>query len=333
MKANFLICLCFLILNSCSSFNHENRFKFNKEGEFKIVQFTDLHIQKAVSDSVFDLTKKIIDFENPDLVVITGDLIFEDSINDLLSKLATIFAEKKVHWVIVYGNHDDEFGLSRKKLTQILRSFPYNLNSSTSGINGESNFIIPISGRKNKHEALLYFFDSNGKIQLKDSIMGKYDWIDFSQIEWYRSQSVIYTKKNKGNPIPSLAFFHIPLPEYKEFFGKDSVYCIGSRKEFPCSPSVNSGLFTSMLERNDIMGVFVGHDHVNDYIGYLKGIALAYGRFSGSKNVYGVSAGARVIVLKEGKHEFETWIRLKGGEILNYCQYPNTFNICLKKAH
>jgi hypothetical protein len=80
-----------------------------------------------------------------------------------------------------------------------------------------------------------------------------------------------------------------------------------------------------MLECGDVMGIFVGHDHENDYIGSYHGIALAYGRFSGGRNTYGsLTRGARVIVLKENKREFDTWIREKGGNVLYPCTYNNS---------
>jgi len=315
MKRYLIIGLSILILNN--SFCQKGILHFNQDGEFKIVQFTDMHLQNSVSESVFELIKEIAALEKPDLVVITGDICLQDTVDDLLLRLANLFAEKKIHWVSAFGNHDGEYGPPRKTLSAIYRSLPFNLNSSTSGIKGETNFILPVAGKKSKVQALLYLFDSNDYNPLKDKVKGTYGWIDFSQILWYRDQSAAYTKKNKGVPVPSLAFFHIPLPEYKMLWEEDSASCIGTKHEEVSCPMINSGMYASMLECGDIMGTFVGHDHVNDYIGMRDGIALAYGRFSGAKNTYGhLTPGARVIVLKEGKREFDTWIREKGGNIL-----------------
>jgi Calcineurin-like phosphoesterase len=326
MKKYLIIGFGILILQNSGSFGQKGILQFNPDGEFKIVQFTDTHLQNSVSETVFKLIKEIVELEKPDLVVITGDVTFQDSVSDLPQGLAKIFADKGIHWVAVFGNHDDEAGPSRKKLSELYQSLPYNLNSSTTGIKGQTNFILPVAGKKSKHQALLYFFDSNAYNPLKDKADGAYGWIDFSQIRWYRDQSVSYTKENKGIPVPSLAFFHIPLPEYKMLWEEDSVSCIGTKQEGVSCPMVNSGMYSSMLECGDIMGIFVGHDHVNDYIGILDGIALAYGRFSGAKNTYGhLAPGARVIVLKEGKREFDTWIREKGGNILYNCRYPDSF--------
>lgn len=45
------------------------------------------------------------------------------------------------------------------------------------------------------------------------------------------------------------------------------------------------------------------------------------------KNTYGdKTPGSRIIVLKEGKREFATWLREKGNMAkLNVCTYPGSF--------
>ena len=57
-----------------------------------------------------------------------------------------------------------------------------------------------------------------------------------------------------------------------------------------------------------------------------KGILLAYGRYTGGDTVYNnLSNGARVIEMTEGSTSFKTWIRLKGGEVINPVNYPSDF--------
>jgi hypothetical protein len=326
MKKFISIGIAIIFLTQLNVSGQKNILRFNQDGEFKIVQFTDTHLQNSVSELVLQLIDEIIEAERPDLVVITGDIIVQDSVDNLVSGLAAIFKGKEVYWAVVFGNHDCEKGPNRKMLSRMYCSLPYNLNSSTGGIKGVTNFILPIAGEKSKRQALLFFFDSNAYNPLKDGVKGSYGWIDFSQIQWYRNRSAFYTRKNNGTPLPSLSFFHIPLPEYEILWENDSASCIGSKHEEISCPPVNSGMYTAMLECGDIFGMFVGHDHINDYIGILNGIALAYGRFSGANNTYGhLTPGARVIVLKEGRREFDTWIREKGGNIVYRCRYPESF--------
>ena len=102
----------------------------------------------------------------------------------------------------------------------------------------------------------------------------------------------------------------------------------GVKNEEICSPEINSGMFTAMLECGDVMGIFVGHDHTNDYIGLCNNIALAYGRVTKKmKDPADPLAGGRVIVLKEGRREFDTWIREAGGKKVLACTYPNSFAV------
>ena len=101
---------------------------------------------------------------------------------------------------------------------------------------------------------------------------------------------------------------------------------VGTRKEKACAPQLNSGMFASMKEMGDILGVFVGHDHDDDYAVFWKGILLAYGRYTGGDTVYNnLSNGARVIEMTEGSTNFRTWIRLKDGEVINTVNYPSDF--------
>ena len=157
-----------------------------------------------------------------------------------------------------------------------------------------------------------------------NKLYGAYDWIHFNQIEWYRKQSLSFTVGNGGIPVPSLAFFHIPLIEYNELAGDGKTY--GNDKEGGvASSNINSGMFASILEMKDVMGVFTGHDHDNDYIGIDKGIALGYGRVTGA-DAYGVlTRGARIIELYEGEYKFDTWITTPLGRETAY-YYPSGMN-------
>lgn len=65
------------------------------------------------------------------------------------------------------------------------------------------------------------------------------------------AQSKKLTKNNEGVTVPSLAFFHIPLPEYEEVW--NTKICYGEKREEITAPRVNSGLFTAMVEMGDVL--------------------------------------------------------------------------------
>mgnify|MGYP000389863468 CR=1 FL=1 len=183
-----------------------------------------------------------------------------------------------------------------------------------------------LAAAADKDAAVIYIFDSNSYSH-KEVAKG-YDWIKRDQINWYVDKSREFTEANGGNALPSLAFFHIPLPEFNEAASDEDARLIGTRREKACAPVVNSGLFTAMLECGDVMGVFVGHDHVNDYAVEWKGIMLCYGRFTGSKNTYWDipgGNGARVIELEEGKRGFRSWIRMNDGRTINEFSFPEDY--------
>lgn len=70
-----------------------------------------------------------------------------------------------------------------------------------------------------------------------------------------------------------MAFFHIPLLEYNELIGDGKTFG-NDREGGVASSKVNSGIFASFLDRKDVMGVFAGHDHDNDYVGINKEYCL-----------------------------------------------------------
>lgn len=310
-----------------SGFAQKPSLKFNKDGKFKIVQFTDVHYIHGNPKSAISIERinEVLDAEKPDLALFTGDVIYGKPAEEGLRTILNLAADRKIPFGLTFGNHDDEQGLTRKQLFDIIRTIPYNLTDSVAGVSGASNFIIPLKSSDGKKDAaILYCLDSHSYSRING--VGGYDYIKFDQIQWYRENSARYTQQNGGTPLPSLAFFHIPLPEYNQAASDETAILTGTRKEKACAPQLNSGMFASMKEMGDILSVFVGHDHDDDYAVFWKGILLAYGRYTGGDTVYNnLTNGARVIEMTEGAKDFKTWIRLKGGEIINRVNYPSDF--------
>ena len=302
----------------------QSRFAF-KDGKFVIAQFTDLHWtpESPKCAETAATIRAILKSEHPDLAVLSGDVVTADPAIDGWKAVAEIFNEAKIPFVATTGNHDAEY-LTRDEIYDILLKYPYYVGSKGPKEIGCGNCVIPVyaSKEKNKVAASLYCMDSND--YQPNKLYGAYDWIHFNQIEWYRKQSLSFTVGNGGIPVPSLAFFHIPLIEYNELAGDGKTY--GNDKEGGvASSNINSGMFASILEMKDVMGVFTGHDHDNDYIGIDKGIALGYGRVTGA-DAYGVlTRGARIIELYEGEYKFDTWITTPLGRETAY-YYPSGMN-------
>ena len=307
--------------------------KFNSNGKFKILQLTDTHYVSGDprSERALKNVAEMLDTERPDLVIHTGDVIFGKPAEASLREILSLIADRKIPFAVTLGNHDEEFGKNRREVFDIIRSIPCNINTPVKEIYGVSNDIITLSSATDDTvKWVFYLFDSNRHSKLP-GIKG-YDYIHFDQIAWYRTHSQAFTKRNGGTPVPSLAFFHIPLPEYNYATRLDTRRVMkGNFGEEPYSPHVNSGLFVSLKEMGDVQAILCGHDHDNDYAMQWNGMFLMFGRFGGCDTVYNdlKPSGARVIELTEGEPGFRSWIRIYGEGITQDLNYPEDFKTVL----
>lgn len=295
--------------------------RFREDGTFKIVQFTDPEF--ATNDmeeqQMEAMMLRIIQAEQPDLVVYTGDIIASASTPDpaaAFRRACSVPESLNTPWAAVFGNHDSEGTITREQLHAMQLTYSHNYaKPDPPGVHGSGNYCLTVKGKDGEAASALYFLDSGSYSPLEYSRMGYYDWVRRDQIDWYARESYRLTSCNGGTPLPSLAFFHIPLPEYNDVW--DFSVCYGERNaEFCCAPWVNSGLFAAMIEMGDVMGTFVGHDHGHDYWGNWHGISLCFGRTT--RNAYldkPFTPGARVVVLHEGGRSFDTWLHLEDGTL------------------
>jgi hypothetical protein len=299
--------------------------RFRVDGSFTIVQITDVHWTNGeeVDQRSRGLIERVLDAEQPDLVALTGDLIEGDQCvepGDALRQVVAPIEARGIPWALAFGNHDDEGALSRLELLQVAQESAGCLaERGPVDMTGVGNYVLRVgSARADALAAALYFLDSGGVNRLG---VGDYAWLARDQIDWYartaRSLAGEYqqglAEGGAAAALPALAFFHIPLPELDQVWLGGA--CRGEKNEAVCCPALNSGFFAALVEAGDVMGVFVGHDHVNDFEGGLCGVTLAYGRQSGyaSYGRDGFSRGARVIRLREGERRFESWIRCDDG--------------------
>jgi len=297
--------------------------RFDSQGRFKIVQFTDLHLKEGNEEDgqTLELVEQVLDAEKPQLVVLTGDVLgASEKPKETMTRCAQPMVERRIPWAVALGNHDDEGTHDRRGLMDIIMSLPYSVSrQGPKDIFGVSNYYLPVyASEGQKTPWILYFLDSNAYPPEKS--LGRYDWIHVDQVDWYRRTSKELAARNGGRASPALAFFHIPLPEYAQVLTDGAANLAGYRYESVCCPDINSGFFAAMLERGDIRGTFVGHDHVNDYESTLHGIRLIYGRATGfsAYGREGFPRGGRVILIEAGKETFSTWLRLENGVKVQY---------------
>ncbi len=306
-----------LILTVAGLTSSAQRLTFSEKGRFRIAQFTDTHVdlgsdeRRSESQKTVAQLEYILQTEQPNLVVFTGDVVTGKPAAAGWRMILDPLKKAKIPFIVVLGNHDREQDLSSREIGAIVSEYPNNLTLLTKGQLADCVVAVADPTGK-KTEALLYCMDSNDYSTVKE--LEGYGWFTFDQIGWYRSLSHRYTEKNGGKPLPALAFFHIPLPEYIESARATTEEMIGQRTEDECPGILNTGMFAAFVECGDVFGIFTGHDHDNDYLFTKQGIALTYGRFSGYKTTYtDLKQGVRIIELKRGERSFDTWIRERNG--------------------
>ena len=331
MNTKSIILLAVLLMFSASLSAQKPVLRFNEQGKFKIVQFTDTHLglgegaseyRNLQAEKTLARISRVVKQENPDFIVLTGDIVTGGDASQTWARILDSLASFRTPFCIVYGNHDPERKLTREQMSKPIAATPYSLNA----LNGAGELadleLEVLSSKGDKPALLLYCMDSHDYSTIK-SVKG-YGWFTTDQIEWLRNACLARAESNGGMPVPSLAFFHICLQEYAQAWNNPKNSRKGKRAEDECPGALNTGMFAAMVESGSVMGTFVGHDHDNDYVVAEKGIALGYGRFSGDDSTYNnLRPGALIIVVDEGQRCFESWILEDDGRIAHRMKFSN----------
>lgn len=248
--------------------------RIKDNGKFKIIHISDLHLstgvgacRDAIPDSyqgrkceadprTLDFITRVIDEEKPDLLVFGGDQVNGDTSPDAqtaIFKYAQIAIKRKIPYVSIFGNHDDEQTLSRSAQMSIIESLPYSLSvAGPAEIDGVGNYYIEILARGHSdHSALtLYMLDTHAYSSNEKKYPG-YDWIKPNQVDWFKrtATSLKPAHKEYTHIHMDLAFIHIPLPEY---IGVRN-YWKGAWREYVTAPQYNSGFRDALIEQGIVM--------------------------------------------------------------------------------
>ena len=302
-------------------------FRF-KNGKFRIMQFTDTHFiaGNANAKRAIENVREMLDAEKPDLVIHTGDIIFGEPAKESLTELLKTIGDRRIPWAVALGNHDGQFGMSRKEVYDYVRTLPYNINTpQKKDVYGDSNDLITLSSTDGKKQWAFYLLDTGENY--KDENIDVYEYLRFSQVAWYRQESMRLTQENGGKPLKAMAFMHIPFLEYMDALSDSHHILKGNWGEEPCPSKVNSGMFSAMYEMGDVMAMVSGHDHDDDFVMKWRGRYLIYGRYSGGDTVYNNLRpnGCRMFEITEGEDGFRTYIRLSGGKTEQDLNIPDSF--------
>ncbi|MGO4957456.1 metallophosphoesterase family protein [Luteococcus sp. Sow4_B9] len=315
--------------------------RFRQDGTFKVIQFNDTQDTHLTDKRTIELITKAIAQEKPDFVVFNGDVINGDPASALQVKQAynNVIApveNARIPWALTFGNHDEDSvkksGMTEQKIMNFLLGYEHNMNVRDDAVSGHANVMVPIAGRRSKRTAAALWLLDSGRYE-EETLDGQkveeytYETLHADQVAWYREQSIELAKQN-GGPVPGLMWMHIPVWETRfMWYGSPTDWTDEShekalvkhqitdpqRNEREYVSQFNSGIYNTVREQGDVMGIYFGHDHINTYEGNYFGVHLGYGPGTGY-GTYGLDGaqkhhlrGCRVFELNERKPgEFTT---------------------------
>lgn len=282
------------------------------------------------------LIEKLVKATQPDLIIITGDLVMAVLENNwgYAKRYADLLDSLKVPWTFTFGNHDCEAGYasfddtSEESLSEVVlqiskplfvskfAEYQYCLASSDEACEeGFGNHFINVRDSKG---ALVYTL-----CMLDCCYDGTNDYsrvITEKQIQWYEntikklSDAAYGTGREATNVVKSMVYTHVGLPEFnvawKEAWNNgepNENYYYGHHMDGNYTKyGSEDDFFNRALALGSTTAVFFGHHHDNDFSVNYKGIRLTFGQHSGISHNY-----RTVNVEKDGKKVGFDFSRIK----------------------
>jgi hypothetical protein len=142
--------------------------------------------------------------------------------------------------------------------------------------------------------------DKNIKLMNMPSMSDKWDIVHFEQLMWYWNSSK-ELEDYCGNIINGILFMHIPPWEFQYIVDNPIVTkCTGSTKEIMKIGMLNSGLFSTILQRKDIICIACGHSHNDCFEGTFCNVKMCLDACAGY-SPYGTDdlRGGRIFEINE----------------------------------
>jgi hypothetical protein len=264
----------------------------------KLLQFTDIHFFAGRDRhgtgpddrSVADMNRMIDRFE-PDLVAVTGDTWHDNPDGrgaEFLEYSVRQLEGLGVPWLFTWGNHDllDDYVAGHNALRTARHSL------YRGGPQG-GNYTVDLCDSQGQPVwELICLNTTNIGIQRPQR-----DWID--ALHQQRQQAA------QPSP-PAFCMLHIPVLQYHYIWEEEMA--AGFKREEVCSWGENGSGLWHINQLGTVKALFCGHDHVNDYAGFLEGIELVYGRATGHAGYGGneVRKGAKLITANANTKSY-TW--------------------------
>lgn len=247
------------------------------------------------NERCYDYLREIIENTNPDLIILTGDIIygeFDDSGKSLL-EFVEFMESFNIPWAPVFGNHDNESKMGADWQSEQFENAE-NCLFIQRELTGNGNYTVGIE-QGGKLTRVFFMLDSNGvgnasEESLSNGHTKREIGFGKDQIKWY-TQTIKDIKKKSSDTKISFAF-HIQLNVFGDAFAQ---YTGGTNNKVFIDYAENkkdgdfgyihkyySGFDADRsiwndLKRYGVDSVFVGHEHANSASIVYEGIRLQFG--------------------------------------------------------
>lgn len=315
-----------------------------KNGKFRILQVSDPQDLQYVRHTMMRMLNKAYDTLSPDLIVLTGDNILGNHLDDArlltplfvkdkkseanamkiaIDKLVSPIESRKIPFAVIYGNHDDRNRLTKDEQADFYRAYGCNV-----GLDGKEGgdcdtYNIPIYSENGEDIKFnIWMLDSARYDKERDKC---YEFVKPEAIAWYKKTSAELKKQNGGKPVPSLMFQHIPMIETLELIeecksdddgaveGPDNKFFKlkpevgGILGEYVSTVSEKNGQMDAIKECGDVKAVVFGHDHRNCFTGNVDGIDFIQTSCTSFRCYGNRHRGVRVFDIDEKTGEYQTF--------------------------
>ncbi len=298
--------------------------RFDKNGEFKLLILSDLRLSADVDPSVIKHMEQILDQEQPDLVLLGGDLhdgtvANETDLRTVLDAVNQPLQERQILWCHTFGvdaegTATEKTGYSKEAQMAVYQSYPYCISvADGEDVYGVSNYVLPIKLADSETVGFnVWCLDGNGylndyqdglesQVLLPSLLSGQsnLDCLHTTQRLWYWNTSMEFQENNGGEVVPGMMYFQVPPYQFRYIIDNQfKTGMTGTVGEALTAPERDSGIVWTCYERGDIRGIFCGYNEANDFAGtYLDMLFAACSTIGKTDDAS--TAGARVVTISD----------------------------------
>ena len=251
----------------------------------------------------FDYIREIVSQTQPDLIIITGDIVYGefDDKGTSFVRFVELMESFGIPWAPVFGNHDNESQMGVDWQCQQLENAQYCIFKQNT-VTGNGNYSVGIQ-QDGKLTRVFYMLDSNGCGNASEASRANgqtQTTVGFAQdqIDWYTQQ---INALHAVSPDTKISFaYHVQQTVFKDAYAKYGFTNSGT-KDNPINIDLYEGktdgdfgyLGRDMKNPWDanykvwyamkalgVDSVFVGHEHCNSASVVYKGVRFQYGQKS-----------------------------------------------------